>query len=74
MEKKEKRVTVKKAGGNSGFRSLAYVLNIPIAWIKAMEINQDERDVTITLDEEKGQIRIKKVKNESTSSEIQPIG
>lgn len=70
MDVKEKRLMIKKAGGNSGYQSFAYLLNMPTVWIKKMGITPDDRDIILTLDEENGKITIKKVNNESTSSKI----
>jgi len=58
---------VKKAGGNAGLRSIAYLLSLPKGWIEQMEITFDDRDVIMTLDEENGRIILKKVKDEIDS-------
>lgn len=70
MERRSRKISVRRAGGNAGIRSLAYFVRIPNPWIDQMGITLDDRDVIITLDEENGRIIMKKVKNESTSSEI----
>ncbi|KAF5072576.1 hypothetical protein DSECCO2_200560 [anaerobic digester metagenome] len=61
MEKRSKKISVKKAGGNSGMKSIAYILGIPGSWVQKMGITPDDRDVIIALDEENGRIIMKKV-------------
>ena len=70
MEKRSRKISVRKAGGNAGIRSLSYFIRIPTPWIDQMGITLDDRDVVVTLDEENGIIIMRKAENESTSSKI----
>lgn len=70
LEIRKRKMSVKKAGGNAGLRSIAYLLSLPKGWVEQMEIAPDDRDVFVTLDEKSSKIIIRKAENESTSSEI----
>lgn len=60
MEKRDRKISVKAAGGNAGLRSVAYLLSLPKMWIETTGITPDDRDVIITLDEENGKITMRK--------------
>ncbi len=60
MEKRSRKISVRKAGGNAGIRSLAYFIRIPTPWIDQMGITLDDRDIIITLDEKNSRIIMRK--------------
>ncbi len=60
MEKRSRKIIVKKAGGNSGLKSLAYFVSIPTPWVKKLGVTPDDRDVVIAFDEENGRIIVRK--------------
>ena len=60
MEKRSRKISVRKAGGNAGIKSLAYFIRIPTPWIDQMGITLDDRDIIITLDEKNSRIIMRK--------------
>lgn len=61
MEQKDLKVSFCKAGGNASKNAVSPKLNLPIAWIREMGINPEDREITITFDGKK--IIIEKKKN-----------
>lgn len=61
MGKIEKKI-VKSYFSKSSSGSFTPRVNFPKSWFEKLEISKEEREVEIELDEEKKEIRIKKVK------------
>ena len=60
METKNRKISIKKAGGNAGLKSIAYNLGLPTLWVKKLGVTPEDRDITITYDEKNDTIIIKK--------------
>ncbi|PWM79015.1 MAG: hypothetical protein DBY32_04035 [Phascolarctobacterium sp.] len=58
-EERKAKIIFNKPGGNASKGALTYKLALPTAWINAMGITQDSREVTMRFDG--GRITIEKV-------------
>lgn len=52
MEERQAKIIFNKPGGNASKGALTYKLALPTAWINAMGIRQEEREVTMRFDGE----------------------
>ena len=52
-EKRNLKVIFNRSGGTAGKGGITSRITIPIAWVREMEINTEERDITETDDGEK---------------------
>lgn len=53
MEQRQLKVSCCKAGGNASKNALSYKLTLPVAWIKEMGIDSENREITATFDSDK---------------------
>lgn len=51
------RCLINKAGGNSGAGSKTYRTTLPSAWMKQMNVSEEDRELQLTFDGEKITIR-----------------
>ena len=52
-EKRNLKVSCCKAGGNASKNALSYKLTLPVAWIKEMGIDLENREITAVFNGEK---------------------
>lgn len=60
MEKRNAKLVVNKSGGTSGKNSKTYRATLPNAWIKDMELDENNREIELEYDSEKKIIMIYK--------------
>lgn len=53
MEKRRAKISISAAGGTAGKGAKTYKLTIPSAWIAAMGITEDDREVELSFDEDR---------------------
>ena len=53
MEKRKAKISISAAGGTAGRGAKTYKLTIPSAWIAAMGITEDDREVELSFDGDK---------------------
>ena len=53
MEKRKAKISISAAGGTAGKGAKTYKLTIPSAWIAAMGITEDDREVELSFDGDK---------------------
>ena len=53
MEKRRAKVSISAAGGTAGKGAKTYKLTIPSAWIAAMGITEDDRELELTFDKDR---------------------
>lgn len=53
METRKSRLIVGNAGGTASKKAKTYKASLPTAWINALGLNEDNRDIEISFDDEK---------------------
>ncbi len=53
MEERKLKISFNKSGGTAGKGGVTTRVTLPKTWIDKMGITQEEREVTVTFDEEK---------------------
>lgn len=59
METRKRRLMINKAGGTAGKNSVNYRVSLPAPWVKAMGLNENDRELVLEFDGKK--IIIKKL-------------
>ncbi|WP_278973172.1 hypothetical protein [Peptostreptococcus anaerobius] len=62
MDKRILKVGFTTSGGTASKGSITNRIGIPTNWVKSMGISRDDREVCVTFDEEKKEIKIVKNK------------
>ncbi len=52
-EKRNLKISFCKAGGTASKNAVSPKLNIPMAWLKEMGINPEDKEITLTFDGKK---------------------
>ena len=60
MEQRNLKVSCCKAGGNASKNALSYKLTLPVAWIKEMGIDLENREVEVIFENNEIVIRKRK--------------
>lgn len=50
MEKRKAKINISKAGGTAGKDAKTYKVTLPISWMKALEISQEDREIELSFD------------------------